>query len=669
MLPLYFTFLIFTTITTPSSTSSSFFKSKSFNLQLPPLTLSSSSPSITQGHLNSFSLLSSHHDFSTHPNITYHSSNTTTIITSSNTFLPINPGTSTITLYYNNTIPITSSSFTVLPHHPSPPSQTHLQKAEQLLQSLTLEQKIGQMFLIGFTGTSLPSTFTTAIEQYKFGNIIYFQENVDSFETLSSLTNAVQSTITSHTGVPAFISIDQEGGRVARLIKGGTHFISAMGISATNNVANVYELGNAMGKELYNYGINVDFTPVLDVNNNPLNPIIGIRSYSDNPIRVAEYGNAMYKGLNDSNIISCAKHFPGHGNTNVDSHIGLPTVNATLDELYQMEFAPFISAFSNGIDALMTTHIVFSAVDSEYPATLSKEVLTSLLRNTFHYEGVVFTDGMEMGAVTSKYGGYDNTALLAVNAGVDVLTYTTHGDNPQIAYNAILNAVKNGSISIERIDTSVKRILIAKSKYGVLDNWEAPDKDIAELLKANEALNQRYADESITLVKGEFNGFDKTKRTIIVSPMKDNTVEIDPLIKTNSFAEYACKYLQTNGAFDVCDIQIIDANMTEGNVSECIEVVKQYEQIVIAVSNVQTNGYTHTADFVNKVLELNGNDINVVVIALDMPYDIMKYNKHTLTTYICAYNYQRATTVALSRFLNGEITAKGVLPLNRTFFE
>ena len=448
-----------------------------------------------------------------------------------------------------------------------------------------------------------------------------------------------------------------------------------MGISATNNISNCYALGNAMGKELYNYGINVDFTPVLDVNNNPFNPIIGIRSYSDNPINVASYGNAMHDGLNASNIISCAKHFPGHGNTNVDSHVGLPTVNASLHELYQMEFAPFISAISNGIDALMTTHIIFNAVDSEYPATLSHNVLTTLLRDTFHYEGVVFTDGMEMGAVTSKYGGYDNTALLAVNAGVDVLTYTTHGDNPQIAYNAILTAVKNGTISVDRIDTSVRRILLAKSKYGILQQHEAPDDDISEMLHQHETMNQRFAEESITIVKGktEFNGIDKTKKTVVVSPMKDKTVVIDVNVTMNSFAEYACMYLKNNGMSGDCDVRIIDANMTEGNVSESVDVVKEYEQVVIAVSNVQTNGYVYTAEFVNKVLDLTTTTttthVNVVVIALDMPYDIMQYNKDKLTTYICAYNYQRATVIALSKLLNGEFTANGVLPLNKTLFE
>ena len=403
-----------------------------------------------------------------------------------------------------------------------------------------------------------------------------------------------------------------------------------MGISATNNISNCYALGNAMGKELYNYGINVDFTPVLDVNNNPFNPIIGIRSYSDNPINVASYGNAMHNGLNASNIISCAKHFPGHGNTNVDSHVGLPTVNASLHELYQMEFAPFISAISNGIDALMTTHIIFNAVDSEYPATLSHNVLTTLLRDTFHYEGVVFTDGMEMGAVTSKYGGYDNTALLAVNAGVDVLTYTTHGDNPQIAYNAILNAVKNGTISVDRIDTSVRRILLAKNKYGILQQHEAPDDDISEMLHQHETMNQRFAEESITIVKGkaEFNGIDKTKRTVVVSPMKDKTVVIDVNVTMNSFAEYACMYLKNNGMSGDCDVRIIDANMTEGNVSESVDVVKEYEQVVIAVSNVQTNGYVYTAEFVNKVLDLT-TTTNVNVGAKDkgtISYDKTSYS-------------------------------------------
>lgn len=534
-------------------------------------------------------------------------------------------------------------------------SKEELDRVNEILNKMTLNQKIGQMFVVGFSGTSFSNTLSNVISEYNFGNVIYMGANVTKPSTLSDLSNAIQNKMVEANGVPAFISIDQEGGRVARLTNGGTHFVSNMMMGATGDFNNTYLEGLAMGKELRNYGINLNFAPVLDVNNNPDNPIIGIRSYSDNPLLVSLYGKNMFLGLEESNVMGCSKHFPGHGNTSVDSHYGLPTITTSKDKLYQTELAPFISAVSNGIDAIMTTHIIFSAIDSTYPATLSEKVLTNLLREELGYQGLIITDGMEMGAVTNNFGGYDKTAVLAVKAGVDILLYTSN-TNPRLAHDALVSAVNSGEISIERINESVRRILLKKLEYGILDNYQAYDQDISELLEENEELNLNFAMKGLTQAKGEFNGLDKNKSTLIISP--STSYSLGEGLESNSFANYASNYLKEKGHKKVDHI-CVEKNIDSLKAVELLEKAKEYDQIVVAFSNVKTSSYSKTAKFVNDLFELNNN---LVVIALDTPYDIMAYDN--INNYICVYGYQKASVIALSKYLNGEFKAEGILAVS-----
>jgi beta-N-acetylhexosaminidase len=353
--------------------------------------------------------------------------------------------------------------------------------------------------------------------------------------------------------------------------------------------------------------------------------------------------------------MGCSKHFPGHGNTSVDSHYGLPTITTNKEDLYKTELAPFISAISNGIDSIMTTHIIFSAIDSKYPATLSEKVLTNLLREELGYDGLIITDGMEMGAVTNNFGGYDKTAVLAIKAGVDMLLYTSN-NNPRTAHSALVQAVNNNEISIERINDSVRRILLKKLKYGLLDNYRALDQDISGLLAENEKLNLNFAMQSLTKVKGDFTSLDKNKSTLIISPSTSNDLGMS--LESNSFANYASVYLKEKGHKKV-DYVEIEKNISSSKASSILEMAKQYDQIVVAMSNTKTSSYSNSINFVNNLYKLN-NDI--VVVALDSPYDIIAYQN--VNNYICVYGYQKATVIALTKYLNGEFEAKGVLALS-----
>lgn len=535
-----------------------------------------------------------------------------------------------------------------------------MNRVNNIINNMTLSQKIGQMFVVGFNGTTMSSTLSNAISNYNFGNVIYMAYNVSSPSTLTSMSNKIQTKMVESNSVPAFISTDQEGGRVARLTNGGTHFISQMAMAATNNPHDAYLEGAAVGKELRSYGINLDFAPVLDVNNNPDNPIIGIRSYSDNPLLASLYGNNFINGLHEEGVLACPKHFPGHGNTAVDSHYGLPVITSSMDELYQVELAPFISAIQNGVDTIMTTHIIFNAIDTVYPATLSEKVLTGLLRNTLHYNGVIVTDGMGMDAIDKYFGSPDITSVLAVKAGVDILTYTSINE-PIIAHKALMNSVKTGEIDEERINESVRRILLAKLEKGILDNFITSDMDRSKMLEEHESLNIGFAKNSITQLKGEFYGLNKNKSTLIISPT--TTYNLGTNLASNSFGCYAANYLKMQGHTNV-DYKNVDKNISSNDSSSIINAINNYDQIVVAFSNVKTSNYTRTVSFVNTILSKHNN---VIVIALDTPYDALTYNN--INNYICVYGYQKATVVALTQYLNGEFTAKGKSPIDENIFE
>lgn len=538
-----------------------------------------------------------------------------------------------------------------------------LKKANEILSKMTIEQKIGQMFVVGFSGMQVTNDLEKTIKDYHMGNVIYMGYNVSDYSSIGSLSNNIQKLMIKNNKVAGFITIDQEGGRVARLTKGGTHFISNMAMGATGNYENTFYEGKAIGEELRNYGINVDFAPVLDVNNNPENPIIGIRSYSDNPLDVSLYGKNMFLGLAESNVMGCAKHFPGHGNTSVDSHLGLPMITTPIEKLYQTELAPFISAISNGIDSIMTTHIVFSAIDKQFPATLSEKVLTDLLRYELGYEGLIITDGMEMDAVSKNFGDYDETAVLAIKAGADILTYTTT-KNPIKAYNGIKKAIENKEITEERIDDSVRRILLKKIKYGLLDDYLAKDTDISVMLESNEELNLKFACDSLTLVKGNFSGLEKNKKTLIISPT--TSFDLGNELGNNSFANYASNYLNSFGHNSDC--LTVNNKLTSNDLQQLLNKCNEYEQIVLAFSNVKTTNLIQTANFVKQVSKLKQAGKEVVVIALDTPYDLMSYGE-IVDNYICVYGYQKASVIALSKFLNGEFKAIGKLSVSEENFK
>jgi beta-N-acetylhexosaminidase len=259
-----------------------------------------------------------------------------------------------------------------------------------------LREKIGQMFLVGCQDESLTRDEQLIFAEYQFGGIILFKENCAEPAQIVSLCRSLWQ---SADETPPFIAIDQEGGRVNRLPQPFTHFPSAAQIGAKRNPALARQLGRATAEELKLAGVNLNFAPVLDVNSNPANPIIGDRAFASDPKQVVEIASAWAQGLRDGGIIPCGKHFPGHGDTEKDSHLELPTVKKSMDDLRAVELEPFADATRNRIESLMTAHVLYPALDPKLSATLSEAIVTGLLRHQLGYEGLVFSDDMEMKAM------------------------------------------------------------------------------------------------------------------------------------------------------------------------------------------------------------------------------------------------------------------------------
>ena len=326
---------------------------------------------------------------------------------------------------------------------------------------MTLREKVGQLFMVGFLGTSVTPDLASFIKKYKPGGVILFSRNLESVEQMVDLTNDLQA-CNPHS--PLVISIDQEGGRVSRLPKGFTIFPPCSLLGRCNSTELAYAAAATIAKELRAVGVNMNMAPVLDVNSNPDNPVIGDRAFGTTPDVVCELGLATVAGLQDSRVVACGKHFPGHGDTNTDSHKELPVVEASRDRLEAIEFPPFRRAVQRGVASLMTAHVLYRALDPELPATLSPAIITDFLRRELQYDGVVLTDDLEMLAIIDHYG-IEDAAVRAVLAGCDVLLICKDRDREIAAVEAVEQAVTSGTISTERLDLSVARITRLKDRF------------------------------------------------------------------------------------------------------------------------------------------------------------------------------------------------------------
>ncbi len=325
-------------------------------------------------------------------------------------------------------------------------------------------KKIGQLFLVGFDGFSVPNDFKKAAEATGLGGVIYFKRNVQSPAQLAELSNEVQGSCRTRDVSGLFISIDHEGGKVNRLVKPFTKFPGNEDLGALGSPKVGFEFGVVLAKELKAVGVNINFAPVVDVNTNENNPVMKSRMFSSDPEMVAKMGSAVCRGIQKLGVIAVAKHFPGHGDTKEDSHFALPRLNKSLEAMEEMELLPFRRLARSRVEGMMTAHILNDALDPKYPATLSETTINGLLREKLRYQKLVFSDDMEMHAITHHYGA-EEAAVLAVKAGCDILIYRGDAGFPHGPLEAVIKAIEDKQIPMAQIEMSLKRIEAAKKSY------------------------------------------------------------------------------------------------------------------------------------------------------------------------------------------------------------
>jgi beta-N-acetylhexosaminidase len=334
---------------------------------------------------------------------------------------------------------------------------------EKLLASMTLEEKVGQLVIAGFYGTSVDEVTEDLITEAKLGGLIFFGRNVESTSQLVGLLNTFKRI---ESKIPPFLSIDEEGGSVSRLPSEIANLPGARTMMKKNVLNLTYEEGRAIGYALDDYGFNMNFAPVLDVDNGKSGSVIGSRSFSTDPQVVAELGILMARGMEEHGVIPVVKHFPGHGDTAVDSHAGHPDRQASDGSVEQVELYPFAYAIEREIPAIMVGHIILSKVDPRVPSTLSSVIMTELLRNQLKFDGVIVTDDLGMGAISADHTQAE-AAVLSIKAGADIVMISHGRRDPFKAVAALKKAVLDGDISMEMLDQKVRRILRLKLRFKI----------------------------------------------------------------------------------------------------------------------------------------------------------------------------------------------------------
>lgn len=526
-----------------------------------------------------------------------------------------------------------------------------------IVDKMTTEEKIAQMLIpaLRFQGDreepdgvfEMNDKLESIIAKYPFGGIIFFNENIENPSQTTKLINDMQA-VNRDAGFDTglFIAIDQEGGAVTRL-GAGTQMPGNMTLGAIGDAGFVRAAAGVIGSELRVQGFNMNFAPDIDVNNNPGNPIIGIRSFSDDPEVVGEFGKIFAEELRNYNIIPALKHFPGHGDTDTDSHTGLPCINKTLDEIRSLELIPF-QAVAADAEMIMTAHIQYPEIEKEtykskktgkdisLPATLSKTIITDILRGELGYYGVVISDALDMGAIADHFDRLD-AAKLAINAGVDMLLkpLTAHiedaGKELDEYIKGIAGLVESGDIPEERIDESVRRIVELKIKYGIL-SAEITDLDESEAAKEvgsklNHDIEWEAALAGVTLVKDENNGAEP-----LVPEKSKVTIAVPYNSEMNSIT-YAKQKLLEDGVINaedsitsICygDVAAWDVNSIADEANVIIGISAMYG---LSELNPTIEEGVLT-DFLQRLIEAaHSKGKKCIIISAELPYDVAAFQE------------------------------------------
>ncbi|MFF7752681.1 glycoside hydrolase family 3 protein [Streptomyces sp. NPDC007971] len=552
--------------------------------------------------------------------------------------------------------------------HAATPNERRLRA---LVSRMTLQEKVGQLFVMRVYGHSATDpdqadidanlkeigvrTAAELIEKYRVGGIIYFTwaHNTRDPHQISELSNGIQrASLEQPRGLPLLITTDQEHGIVCRVGKPATLFPGAMAIGAGRSRTDARTLGRISGAELRAMGINQDYSPDADVNVNPANPVIGVRSFGADPDAVAGLVTAEVKGYQAARVAATAKHFPGHGDTAVDSHTGFPVITHTREVWETLDAVPFKAAIEAGIDSIMTAHIQFPALDdSGDPATLSHPILTGILRGELGYDGVVVTDSLGMEGVRTKYGD-NRVPVLALKAGVDQLLNPPSLD---VAWRAVLQAVQIGELTEARLDESILRILRLKARLGLLDKVHVTRAGVDDTVgtKSHLATADRIAERTTTLLVNEDGilplDHAAVPRILVVgadpdSPSGTTGPPTGVLAATLTELGFTATALSTGTAPSPAVIAKAEA------------AARDADAVVVGTYNVTAGSSQRTL-----VERLLATGKPVVAVAIRNPYDVAQFP--AVKGYLASYSWTDVELRAAARVIAGRVDPSGRLPV------
>lgn len=535
---------------------------------------------------------------------------------------------------------------------------------DKLISYMTVSEQVGQMLMPdirqwnGKVTTTVNEGLKSSIHNQDLGGLILFDKNIVDTRQVTTFTHNLQMEAGD---IPMFLGIDQEGGVIKR-IPGGTNLPGQMALGATGDSALAEAAGQLTGEELKALGLNINFAPVLDINSNPDNPIIGMRSFSSDADLVTRLGLATITGLRQSGVIAAVKHFPGHGDTMVDSHLGLPVLTHNRERLDSVELKPFQAAIENGVEMIMTAHIAFPAIDNEQvtslkdgqrvpvPATLSKKVLNGLLREELGYEGIIISDAFTMDGIAEHFGE-DQAVERAVNAGVDIILMP---QNSAAAHQTLVNAVKNGTIPIDTIHASVERILELKAKYGLFERSESLTSKLAKLnqvigSQAHREVEREIAERAVTLLASRDgkrpDSLQQGDRVVIVAAEEEQAKQLERQLKQAS-----------NNLSLKTDIALIGQTQTKETVAKADYVILASYQFRNVASQFGWSAYQ------TLINEMNTRNQRYTLLSLGNPYETI-YLKN-IRSGLAVYGKQEPNTEAGINVLLGHQEATGKLPVN-----
>ena len=524
------------------------------------------------------------------------------------------------------------------------------------LAAWPLLQKLGQMVMCGFDGTVPSESILRLIRDYRVGGVIYFRRNIGTVAEVAELSRSLRKVHDALGGPPLWIAVDQEGGMVARIDRDAVVVPGNMALGAVGKPEYAYEAARISGVELRQMGINLNFAPCVDVNNNPANPVVGVRSFGENPELVAVLGAAAVQGFQEVGVSACAKHFPGHGDTAADSHHELPLVPHSRERLEQVELPPFRRAIEAGVDAVMTAHVRFPAWEpSGVAATLSPAILSGLLREELRFDGVVVTDCLEMNAISLTVG-VGRGAVLAVAAGADIVLVSHREDRQVEALEALYAAALSGELPMERIDEAVARIVRAKLRREEAW-WQAEADGVGAIgCKEHVAWVEETAERCITLVRAEPGVLPlrAVAPTLVIWPEVRRSTEVDEVIPQElTLGRALAPYVA-----DVCEM-IIGTEPTAAEQAAVLAAARGGRlQIVAGVYNAAFA--LGQASLVQALAALPG--ATVTAVALRNPYDLLAMPQ--VHAYAACYENRPPMLLAAAKVLAGLVPPQGRLPVS-----